>query len=174
MSDSSTPSPFDNVDSRSKNKSEFKIEIDPKIGEAFQGGLQGGVDALGQLFTGLMKSITNAVGPELVRNVSASQWLEQVATSLDEVAAAWRSDQATPVGKSGELTCYLDRIAEEVAGSRVESQLAALRDRLTQVLALVDNEQRDLKIVTNVAGYFHASAKSAMPNQSGNDNSKSS
>ena len=150
-----------------KKNGEFKFQIDPKIGESLQGGLQGGFEAIGQLLTGFVQSIKDAVGPELMRNLSAGQWLATVAASLEEIASAWQVGQPTPSGKSGELACFLERLAEEVQGSRVEGQEAALRERLAQALAMIESDQSDARIVSKAAGYFQAAAKSAMPMQVG-------
>lgn len=162
MNDTNSEPRVENSDDAQNGR--FKIDVDPKIGETIQGGIQTGVEALGQFLSGFVKSIQDSLGPDLVRNMSASQWLAQVAASLDEVATAWQAGQPTPSGKLGELSCYLERLDEEIAHSRVESQKDALRERLSQAMAAVESEQVQAQsMLSNAAGYFRAAAKSAMP-----------
>lgn len=155
------------VEANGKKSAEFKIDIDPKIGDKIQEGLQGGVDVLQGLFSGFVKSIQEAMGPEMMRNLAASQWLGQVAASLDEVAAAWRTGAPTPPGKSGELSCYAERLPEEVKGSRVEGQTDALRNWLELAKNAIERDDTQSRSVADAAGYFNAAAKSAMPVQLG-------
>ncbi len=155
------------VEANGKKAAEFKIDIDPKIGEKLQEGLQGGVDVLQGLFSGFVKSIQDAMGPEMMRNLEASQWLGQVAASLDEVAVAWRAGAPTPSGKSGELSCYAERLAEEIRGSRVEGQADSLRNWLELAKSAIERDDSQSRSVADAAGYFSATAKSAMPVQVG-------
>ena len=150
----------------------FRIEIDPQSREKLQEGLEGGVNMIQSLFTGFVKSIQDAMGPDMLKNLSAGQWLVQVATSLEEVCEAWRAGQPTPSGKSGELACYIERLDEEIQGSRVANQLAALRERLSNAIAAVDQASPDaqpnsLRLLSDTVGYIQATAKSAMPVQMG-------
>jgi hypothetical protein len=162
-------SPFPSEDPKQhKREGEFKIDIDPKIGEKLQEGLQGGVDVIQSLFSGFVKSIQDAMGPDMLKNISAGQWLLQVAASIDEVCDAWRSGQPTPAGKSGELACYIERLEEEIQGSRVANQLAALRERLSNAIAALDqlspeSQSSSLRLLSDTVGYIQATAKSAMP-----------
>jgi hypothetical protein len=153
------------VETNSQKNGEFKFDINSKVNEKLQEGLQGGVDALQNFFTGFVKSIQTAIGPEVMRSLSASQWLGQVAASLEEVAAAWRADSPTPPGKSGELSCYAERVIEEVKGSRVEGQSEALCEWLEIAMQAIDREDTQSRSVADAAGYFNAAAKSAMPLQ---------
>jgi hypothetical protein len=162
--DKSDPNP--KMEGASKN--DFRIDIDPKVGEKIQEGLQGGVDMIQSLFTGFVKSIQDAMGPDMLKNVSAGQWLLQVASSLDEVCDAWRVGQPTPAGKTGELACYVERLEEEIQGSRVANQLTALRDRLNSAIAALDqaspeSQSSSLRLLSDTVGYIQATAKSAMP-----------
>lgn len=177
MSNSDSSSPH-NGDSNPNGKdpqqrdSHFKIDIDPKIGEKFQEGLQSGVDVIQGLFSGFVKSIQDAMGPDMVKNMSAGQWLLQVAASLDEINDAWRAGHSTPTGKSGELACYIERLEEEIQGSRVANQLATLRERLRNAIAALDHASPDsqsssLRMLSDTVGYIQATAKSAMPVQIG-------
>jgi hypothetical protein len=59
--------------------SDFHIDIDPKVGEKIKEGIQGGVDVIQSLFTGFVKSIQDAMGPDMLKNISSGQWLLQVA-----------------------------------------------------------------------------------------------
>lgn len=155
-----------------ESKNDFRIDIDPKVGEKIQEGLQGGVDMIQSLFTGFVKSIQDAVGPEMLKNVSAGQWLLQVAASLNEVCDSWRAGQATLAGKSCELACYIERLEEEIQGSRVANQLAALQERLSNAIAALDqaspeSQSSSLRLLSDTVGYIQATAKSAMPVQMG-------
>ncbi len=131
--DSSPPLNSDSIPNgkdSEKREGHFKIDIDPKIGEKLQEGLHSGVDVIQGLFSGFVKSIQDAMGPDMLKNLSAGQWLLQVAASLEEICDAWRSGQPTPAGKAGELACYVERLEEEIQGSRVANQLVPLRERL--------------------------------------------
>lgn len=164
MTSTNTQSRFSGQ-SNGKPTGEFKFQIDPKAGAAIQEGLQGGVDAIQQLFSGFVKSIQDAMGPEMLRNISAGQWLAQVAACLESVASAWRAGEPAPADKAGELACYLERLAGEIHDSRVEDQLPALQDRLDKVLQAIDRGEIDLRGAAHAAGYFQAAAKSALPLQ---------
>ena len=152
--------------------SPFRIEIDPQSREKLQEGLEGGVNMIQSLFTGFVKSIQDAMGPDMLKNLSAGQWLVQVAASLEEICDAWRAGQPTPAGKSGELACYIERLEEEIQGSRVANQLSALRERLSNAIAALDHaspesQSSSLRSLSDTVGYIQATAKSAMPVQVG-------
>ena len=157
-----------NSSTEGESKKDFRIDIDPKVVEKMQEGLQGGVDMIQRLFTGFVKSLQDAMGPDMLKNISAGQWLQQVAVSLEEVCDAWRAGQPTPAGKSGELACFVERLEEEIQGSRVANQLAALRERLVKAIAALEqaspeSQSSSLRLLSETVGYFQATARSALP-----------
>jgi hypothetical protein len=160
-------------DTPEKKPLDFKIEIDPKLGDSVQGGL----DAIQKVFAGFVQTIKDTIGPETLRNLEAGNWLEQLAVCLDQIAVGLRDIGAVPPDKAGELAFYLEQWESAVQGSKFESQQAALRQRLDGVRQAVErvpegNAAQEAKVLTEAAGYFHAAAKTAVPLQFGGDGSE--
>ena len=154
-----------NGDGPANPKPELKFSFEKDLG----GALQGGMEAIKKLFEGFATMAQGLVGPEAVRNFEAGQWLERVAICLDETAALLReASQVTPE-KTGELTCFLERVEEELKGSKFASQQSALHQRLQNIHDQISTPGDSVPFrvqatqVAEAAGYFHAAAKSAIP-----------
>lgn len=164
MTDSKDNTP---ADAQKQVPSEFKIDIDPKVGES----LQGGLDALGNVFGGLIGAIRDAVGPELMRNMEVAGWVGQVATCLEQIAASLKEDGNVSAEVSGQLSFFVDQFDSSLEGSKLESQQVALKQYLLNAQQAVENADRDaVSAVAQAAGYFKAAAASCVPIQP-NENS---
>ena len=158
---STEPDPRFNTQANGRKNAEFKIDIDPKLGQS----LQGGVDAIQQLFAGFVNTIKESVGPDMLKNLSTAAWLTQVADSLEQVNSAQQAGEPIPESKSGEIACYLERLDAELKGSRVEGQANSLRDRLARVQTGLEQQQLDRRTLGDAIGFFQAAAKSVVPIQ---------
>jgi hypothetical protein len=141
-----------------------RIKIDPNSKDP----LADGLGAVQKLFEGLVKSAQNAVGPELMRNASASGWLSQVATTIEAVAKSLRAGTAASPEATGELLLFSDRLDDELTGSKLASQADSLRQRLSRVVELASASPSAAAAteVAITAGYFSAAARTASPNLS--------
>jgi hypothetical protein len=158
---STEPEPRFNAETNGRKNAEFKIDIDPKLGQS----LQGGVDAIQQLFAGFVNTIKESVGPDMLKNLSTAAWLTQVADSLEQIMTAQQAGEPIPESKSGEIACYLERLDAELKGSRVEGQSNSLRDRLVRVQTGLEQQQLDRRALGDAIGFFQAAAKSVVPIQ---------
>lgn len=162
-----------NKNSSSDRPGEFKIEFDSQSGD----GLQKGMEALQQVFGGFVQSIKDAIGPEMIRNMEAAQWLDQLATCLEEIATGLRETGSVPPEAAGKLAFHVDGWDSSLKGSKLEARQAALRERLQtaeQAIQQVtqDNAEHQAALVGQAAGYFRAAAKSIIPMQAGGDSGK--
>ena len=148
---------------------EIKIDIDPKIGES----LQGGMDAIGKVFGGLVGVIKDAVGPELMKGIEVSGWLSKLAKCLESIATGLRSDGTVPSEAAGQLSFFTDQFDEALAGSKLETQQDALKAQLQTahdaIAAAGDDQQSSADAVSKAAGYFKAAAASCVPVPKGNE-----
>lgn len=138
--------------------------------EDFGKALETGLAAIQNLFDGIVTAAKKAVGPEMLRNFEAANWIGRVATCLEETAAAFRDAPTALAGKSGELACHLERLDAEVKASKFESQQSALRQRLdgvVQAIAAGPSAAASQK-TAEAAGYFRAAANSVGPVPTGN------
>ncbi|MCP4787317.1 MAG: hypothetical protein GY903_14010 [Fuerstiella sp.] len=144
---------------------EINFSFEGDVGDA----LGKGMDALKSVLGGFAGMVQDAIGPEGMRNLEASQWLTQVASCMEEVAAGLRDSGAVPAGKAGEVSCFLDRIEEETKGSKFESQLSSLRQKLEDASQTIQRasgsgsaavSEQDISGLTDSAGYFNAAAAS--------------
>ena len=153
---------------KNSNNAEEQIHITPDgdVGEA----LEKGMDALKSVFGGIVDMVQDTIGPDGMKNLGAAQWLTQVASSLEEAATGLR-DGAVPSGKAGEISCFVDRLEDELKGSKFESQMSTLRDRLQKALQAIERvsgtespiSSGDVDMVADAAGYFTAAASSVTP-----------
>ena len=150
-----------NADDKQQHEVEetINIPVDGDVGDA----LEKGMDALKSVFGGIVDMVQDTIGPDGMKNLGAGQWLTQVSTSLEEAAKSLR-DGAVSAGKAGELSCFLDRIEEELTGSKFESQLPSMLQKLQTALTVVQSgDSSDLAgidAVADAAGYFSAAASS--------------
>jgi hypothetical protein len=142
---------------------EFHIEINPKVGQSLQEGLQVGFDAIGQLLNGFVSSIKDSVAPDVMKNIATGQWLSQVANCLEEIATASNQGQPTAPSKAGELSFYLEQLEFQLEGSRVQNMTPSLKDRLERVLKSVENNELDARTLQSTIGFFQAASKSSLP-----------
>ncbi len=152
-------------ESKKDSEQEINISFDGDVGDA----LGKGMEALKTVLGGFAGMVQDAIGPEGIRNLEASQWLTQVASCMDEIAAGLRDNGVVPSGKAGEVACFLDRIEEETKGSKFESQLASLRQKLEDVSNTIKRasgsdsaavSEQDINGLADSAGYFNAAAAS--------------
>jgi len=146
---------------------EVTFSFDSNVGDA----IQGGMDALKMVMEGVVSAAQEMVGPEGMRNLEASQWLAQVATTVEEIATGL--EQKAPLaGKAGEIACFLEQVESEVKGSKFQAQLPSFRQRLEEVTQLLDRPggegsspptADELKQLNDSAGYFRAAASTAVP-----------
>ena len=120
-----------------------------------------GLAAIQQVFAGLADAAKNAVGPELLKNFQAGQWLGRVATCLDQTAAQLRTEVPSVAGKLGELAAYRERLGGELEGSKFAPEVTALAERLDSALSAARDRNPD--VVAEAGGYFRAAANSAGP-----------
>lgn len=150
---------------------EFKIDIDPRIGES----LQGGMDALGKVFGGLVGAIKDAVGPELMRSMEVASWLGQLASCLDDMASGLKSNNELPAESSGQFAFYVEQFSSSLDGSRLASQKASLQLQLENarqaVASAVSDPDASAGALAQASGYFKAAAASLVPIQSKEDQS---
>lgn len=161
-----TDTPDDSAnESKKTSAQEFNFSFDGDAGDA----LGQGMEALKSVLGGIVGAVKEAIGPEGIRNLEASQWLTQAASCLEAVATGLREQGKVPAGKAGELTCFLERVRDEVKGSKFESQLSSLRQRLEDALQLVERSggaegsavsEQDINRLSDSAGYFNAAAAS--------------
>lgn len=88
-----------------KNVGDFQIEIDPKLGDP----LEDGLNMLSKVFGGLVQTIKDAVGPEFMRGMELDNWLEQLATCLEQIARSLRETGEVPAERAGELAFFVDQ-----------------------------------------------------------------
>ena len=158
-----TMSEPNNDDQPEQKPLDLKFDIDPKVGES----LQGGLDALGQVFGGLVGAIKDAVGPEVMKGIEVAGWLEQLTTCLESIAAGLRSDGIVPADAVGQLTFFAEQFDSAIAGSKLEAQKELLTAKLRMAQQVIDGVNNDptaaAETVTRVAGYFKAAAASCVP-----------
>jgi hypothetical protein len=154
-----------------KNVGDFQIEIDPKLGDP----LQDGLNVLSKVFGGLVQTIKDAVGHEFMRGMELANWLEQLATCLEQIARSLRETGEVPAERAGELAFFVDQWDNQFQGVKLVSE-PALRQRLDKARQALDqstaaNAKQQAAVVLEVAGYFRAAAKTALPHQaSGSSN----
>ncbi len=146
------------------SEQKFRVEIDPQVEQS----LQGGLDALGKVFGGLVNSIKDAVGPELMRSMEVANWLEQLATCLDGIAGELRSSGSASWESVGQLDFYVDQFDAELQDTKLADRQAALREHLDSAHAAVkqvtpDNAVQQADQIAKAAGYFRAAARSLVP-----------
>lgn len=153
--------------------SEFDIDIDPKVGES----LQVGLDALGKVFGGLVGAIQDAVGPELMRGMEVASWLEQLTQCLDLIAEELQSGGNVPSAAVGQLAFFTAQLDETLAGSTLESQQVSLRQQFDRAQQALKNTEDDpasaATVLSEVAGYFKAAAASCVPLPRGSNQTSS-
>jgi hypothetical protein len=162
-----------NQNSAGKQPGEFKIKFDSQAGD----GLQKGLEALQQVFGGFVQSIKDAVGPEMMRNFEAAQWLGQLGDCLDQIATGLRDAGKVPPEAAGQLAFFVDQWDSGLRGSKLEPNRAALRTRLESAeqaiqQATAENAAQQAAVVAQSAGYFHAAAKSVLPLPTGGKDGK--
>ena len=144
---------------------DFKIDIDPKIGES----LQGGMDAIGKVFGGLVGAIKDAVGPELMRSMEVAGWLGQLASCLDDMANGLKTNSEVPAEASGQFAFYVEQFDSSLDGSKLESQKASLKQQLEKaeqaVASAVTDPDASAAALAQASGYFKAAAASLVPIQ---------
>lgn len=154
-------------ESNAKQEQKFNFSFKGEPGDA----LGQGMDALKSVLGGFVNMVKEAIGPEGLRNLEASQWLTQAAACMTEVATGLRERGAVPTGKAGELTCFRERVDAEIRGSKFESQLPSLRQRLDDALQFIEQRsgsegsavsERDINRLSDSAGYFNAAAASVV------------
>lgn len=153
-----------NGESTQKNRVNFNLDVNPKVGDS----LQGGFDALQKVFVGLVESVKEAVGPETLKSLELGNWFEQLASCLDQIATSLREAGTVPAEKVGELAFFSEQLDSEIRGSKFESQQASLRQRLDAVTQSLDdvngaNATEAARKLAQAAGYFHAAAKTVAP-----------
>ena len=162
-----------NENSSGDRPGEFKIKFDSQAGD----GLQKGMEVLQQVIGGFVQSIKDAVGPEMMRNFEAAQWLEQLGDCLDQIAVGLRDSGKVPPEAAGQLAFYVDQWDGGLRGSKLEPNQAALRKRLESAEAAIqqatsENAAQQAAVVAQAAGYFHAAAKSVLPLPTGGKDGK--
>lgn len=162
MNDTTHESPDE---SNAKPEQKFNFSFNGEAGDA----LGQGMDALKSVLGGFVNMVKEAIGPEGIRNLEASQWLTHAASCMSEVATGLRELGAVPAGKAGELTCFRERVDAEIRGSKFESQLPSLRQRLDDALQFIEQRsgsegsavsEQDINRLSDSAGYFNAAAAS--------------
>ena len=148
----------------------FKFEFDPKTGD----GLQKGMEALQQVFGGFVKSIKDAIGPEMMRNLEAAQWLGQLAECLEQIATGLKESGEVPSESAGQLEFFVDQWDSALQGSKLESNQESLRKRLESAQQAIvqttpDTASRQAAVIAQAAGYFHAAARSVVPVSTGGE-----
>ena len=152
---------------------EVNFSFDQSAGDAIGKGL----DALKDVFAGFAGMAQQMAGSDEMRNLQAGQWLAQVASSIEEVCTGIRDDNAVPAGKSGEMTCFLERLETEVKGSKAEDQLESLQQRLKKTSQLMNRlnkkntlpSESELQTLQETLGYFRATAVSINPSGAADD-----
>ncbi|MBP85804.1 MAG: hypothetical protein CMJ64_03665 [Planctomycetaceae bacterium] len=164
MSDAQTP----DGETNEKNQPEINFSFDGDVGDA----IGKGVDSLKSLLGGIVDAVQEAMGPEMIQNLAAAQWLSQVAACLESAATGLREQGSVPFGTAGELTCFQERAEAELKGSKFKAQLPQMQQRLKGALDLVEQcsanadaapSDLDIRKVADNAGYFKAAAASAVP-----------
>lgn len=124
--------------------------------------LEAGVSAIQKLFEGMVQAAQKAAGPEVLRNAAASNWLAQVAESLDGLAAHLRTSDTASPGSAGELMLFADRVEADLRGSTAEAQIEALKRRLSRAIELASAKPGAgaADEVALSAGYFRAAGRS--------------
>lgn len=160
-------------DSQNKQKQEVNfqfdgdgVKLDGDVGEA----IGKGVDALKSLIGGFAQMAQDMIGPEGMKTLQAAQWLSQVAASIQQTADGLRDSDKVPLGKSGEIACFLERLEAELQGSKFETQQPSFRTRLETCSEIVERtaesdhaaSSSDLKQLNDAVGYFHAAAATAV------------
>lgn len=148
----------------------FKFEFDSKTGD----GLQKGMEALQQVFGGFVKSIKDAMGPEVIRNLEAAQWLGQLAECLEQIATGLKASGEVPSESAGQLEFLADQWDGALVGSKLESNQESLRKRLESAQQAIlqttpDTASRQAELIAQTAGYFQAAAKSVLPLSTGGE-----
>lgn len=147
----------------------FKIEIDPQIDDS----LQGGLNALGQVFSGFVGAIKDAVGPELIRNAEVANWLTQLASCLEEISRSLSANGEVPAEATGRLTFFVEQFDTALEDSRLAAQKASLREHLDRAheaaQGAVSNPEEAATNIGKAAGYFKAAAASCLPMSHGAD-----
>lgn len=149
---------------------EIQIDIPADVGDS----LQGGLDAIGKVFGGLVNSIKDAVGPELMRGMEAANWLEQVASCLDEIADGLRESGAAPWESLGQLDFYVEQFDGELEGTKLAERQRELRKHLEAAYAAAkQGDSNDAAAqadnVSRASGYFRAAARTLIPMTGSND-----
>ncbi len=143
----------------------FNVRLDgtgrDSAGDA-QDPLEAGVGAIQKLFAGMVEAAQKAAGPEVLRNAAASNWLAQVAESLDGLAAHLRQNDSASPGSAGELMLFADRLEADLRGSAAEAQIGSLKQRLTRAIELASTKPAagTADEVALSAGYFRAAGRS--------------
>lgn len=140
--------------------------VEFRFDEQFKGSLESGLGALQQVFAGFAKMAQNVAGTEVVRNLTAGTWLGSVADCLEAIASSGTVSGA----QAGELACHVERLSEELAGSKFAGQAASISSRLNAAVAVIESASKsdgriaaaDLQSVATTAGYFRAAAKSVI------------
>jgi hypothetical protein len=163
MSDPQTPNNGD-----SKDKPEINFSFDGDVSDA----IGKGVDTLKSVLGGIVNAVQEAMGPEMMQNLAAAQWLSQAAACLESAAKGLREQGSVPPGTAGELTCFQERAEAELKGSKFKTQLPQMQQRLQAALDLVEQcssapdatpSDQDICKIADAAGYFKAAAASAVP-----------
>lgn len=149
-----------NGTANTKQQIDLNFDFDPNVGD----GLKNGLNALGQVFGGLVTAIKDAVGPEMLKNLEAAGWMGQVAKCLETISTELNQNGSVPADAVGQLSYFSEQFSEAIAGSMLESQSDALKARLQTAQTAIDAAGEDpvaaAAAIAKVAGYFKAAAES--------------
>jgi hypothetical protein len=143
------------------------LEFDMKEGVELGETLEAGLGAIKGVLGGFFNMAQELLGPEGMKNLEAARWLAHVAASLDDLATSLADDSLVPVGKAGELTCFLERVDDELDGSKFATQAASIEARLKEAAAIANDwdraapaESRNVQLerINNSVGYLRAAA----------------
>lgn len=152
----SSSSSSDSSRESSASSYQQRFEVDPKINASFRDGIQ----ALQDLFSGVIQTFQDSIGEEWSKNASAAAWLSQVVVCLQEIEQSWATGDFEQPSKLGELSCFLDRMTREIEGSRIAYQAEALQLRVTQILQMLQQKRCDATLLREVLGYLQVALKS--------------
>ena len=146
-----------------QDERQFRVNIDPRVEES----LQGGLDAVGKVFDGLVGAIKEAVGPELMRNMETANCLGQLATCLEAMAEGLNETGTIPAAAAGRFAFFVGQFDGALEGSKLAAQETVFRQQLNQTQQAVANANGDptgtATVLAKAAGYFKAAAASCLP-----------
>lgn len=157
---------FGDADEKPPKKKPF-LEFDMKEGIELGETLEAGMGAIKGVLGGFLNMAQDLIGPEGMKNLEAARWLSHVAASLDDLANSLADDSLVPVGKAGELECFIERVDDELEGSKFATQTASFKSRLREAAAIAnewdsnapdETRNRQLEQLNNSVGFFRAAA----------------